>query len=321
MKVRIGIIGPGRIAERFASVARTSESVELVAAASRDQSRARAFAASFGLPKAYGSYADLARDPEVDAVYIALTHNFHYGAARLCLEAGKAVLCEKPLVTTRREAESLAATAKSHNALLMEAMWSRCVPATIRAREWARSGRIGRIRLIDASFCFKAAYDPEDRLFNPALAGGALYDAGVYPIEFATGMAGEEPSAVEGVAALGETGVDVFDSVSLGFPGGAVASLKCGLTARVPQDAFVYGGLGSIAVYGFLGPRKAELFDAQGKSVEVFEEGFDDGFIYEIEHFAELYRAGKKESDLIPLRDSIACAGVFDTLMGKWGLM
>jgi predicted dehydrogenase len=320
MKVRIGIIGPGRIAERFASVARASKGVQIIAAASRDRARAEAFAAKFDIPKVAESYLDLARDASVDAVYIALTHNFHYEAARLCLENGKAVLCEKPLATTKKDAKSLAAIAEAHNVLLMEAMWSRCVPATIRAKEWARSGRIGRIRLIDASFCFKAAYDPEDRLFNPALAGGALYDAGVYPIEFATGMTGESPSAVEGVAAIGETGVEVFDSMSLGFPSGAVASLKCGLTARVPQDAFVYGGLGSIAVYGFLGPKRAELFDAQGKSVEVFEEDFDDGFIYEIEHFAELYRDGKKESDLIPLRDSIACAGAFDTLMGKWGL-
>lgn len=314
MKLSLGIIGPGRIAERFAKVAKTSPLVELAAVASSDRLRASAFAEKWGVPKVCGSYLELARDPSVDAVYIGLTHNFHYDAARLCLENGKAVLCEKPMVTTKREAEALASLARSRGVLLMEAMWTRCLPAFRKAKSWVQGGAIGKVGLVQAAFCFNAPFKPEDRLFNPELAGGALFDAGVYPIEFATGILGESPSLARGVATLGETGVDLFDSMSLAFPSGAVASLACGLSAKASTDARVWGSSGSVAVYNFLGTRKCERFDAEGASVEVFEEGFDDGFIFEIEHFAGLFAEGRKESDLVPLADTIACAGVFDDL-------
>jgi predicted dehydrogenase len=318
MKVRFGIIGAGRIAERFASVARSSERAEVVAVASRDEARAADFASRMGIARRCPSYLDLVRDPEIDAVYVATTHNFHLEQAALCLENGKAVLVEKPLVTARADAEALASLSKSRKLLLMEAMWTRCIPAFRKAREWVREGRIGAPRLVEAAFCFKAPFDPKDRLFNPELAGGALFDAGVYPIEFATGILGENPSRVSGVASIGETGVDYFDSIGLGFPSGAVASLACGLTAQVPRDARVYGDEGSVAVYDFLGARKCERFDRDGKPVEAFESKFEDGFIFEIEHFAELLRKGAIESDLIPQADSVACAGVFDELRKGW---
>jgi predicted dehydrogenase len=271
-----------------------------------------------GVPKVHDSYLDLVRDTGIDAVYIGLTHNFHYEAAQLCLENGKAVLCEKPMATTKREAESLAALAASRNVLLVEAMWTRCLPAFLRAKEWTRAGKVGKIGLVEAAFCFKAPYDPLGRLFNPELAGGALLDAGVYPIEFAMGILGEAPSAIAGVASMGETGVDYFDSMSLLFPSGAIASLSCGLSARASTDARVYGDRGSIVSYNFLGSKRCELFDSDCALVETFEGDFEDGFIFEIEHFADLYRNGKKESDLIPLEDTIACAGIFDEMRKQW---
>jgi predicted dehydrogenase len=200
----------------------------------------------------------------------------------------------------------------------MEAMWTRCMPAFQRARDWVREGKIGKPALVEADFCFKAPFDPKDRLFDPTLAGGALFDAGVYPIEFATGILGESPCSIAGAARIGETGVDYFDSMSLGFPSGAVASLSCGLTAAVPRDARVYGDAGSILVRDFLGARACERFDAEGKAVEAFRSEFDDGFIFEIEHFAELFRQGKTESDLIPLADTIDCARIFDELRKGW---
>jgi predicted dehydrogenase len=320
MDLRFGIIGLGGIAERFAKVLSSAEGASLAAVASRDRARSEAFARKYGAAKAHDGYLDLILDPEVDAVYIALTHNLHYEYAKACLENGKALLCEKPLVTTRADAESLAAISRSRGLLLMEAMWTRCLPAVRKAKAWVEEGRIGSVKLIEAAFCSKAPYDPKSRLFDPKLAGGGLFDLGVYPIEFATGILGEDPTAVSGAASIGETGVDCFASMSLGFPGGAVASLACGLTARAPLDARVCGDSGSIVVYDFYGSRKCELLDAAGKREEVFEGDFEDGFIFEIEHFIALYRAGRIESDLIPLSDSIACAGVFDTLMSQWGL-
>jgi predicted dehydrogenase len=320
MNIRFGIVGLGGIAERFAAVLRAVAGLELAGVAARDQARAEAFARRFGAARAHESYADLIRDPGIDAVYIALTHNFHYEVAKLCLERGKAVICEKPLVLAKGDAESLASISRERKVLLMEAMWTRCLPAVRKAREWVAAGRIGQPKLVQAAFCFKAPRDPEGRLFNAALAGGALYDAGVYPIEFASGILGENPLTATGAASVGATGVDEYDSISLGFPSGAVASLACGMTARTPNEARVYGAEGSIVLGNFLGAKRAELFDGDGVLVEAFESEFVDGFIFEIEHFAGLYRGGKLESDLIPLEDSIACAGVFDTLMNKWGL-
>jgi predicted dehydrogenase len=320
MNIRFGIVGLGRIAERFAAVMRTAKGLELSGVAARDEARAEAFARRFGAARVHESYSALIRDPGIDAVYIALTHNFHYEIAKLCLEQGKAVICEKPLVLTKKDAESLVSISRERKVLLMEAMWTRCLPAVRKAREWVAAGRIGPPKLVQAAFCFNAPRDPEGRLFNKALAGGALYDAGVYPIEFAAGVLGENPHAATGATSVGATGVDEYDSISLGFPSGAVASLACGMTARTPNDARVYGAEGSIVLPNFLGAKRAELFDGENVLVEAFESEFVDGFIFEIEHFAELYRAGKLESDLIPLKDSVACAGVFDALMNKWGL-
>lgn len=320
MNLRFGIIGLGDIAARFALVLNETEGVELAAVASRDRDRSEAFARKFGAGKACDSYLELIRDPGVDAVYIALTHNFHYELARLCLENGKAVLCEKPLVTTRKDAEALVALARKKEVLLMEAMWTRCIPAFRKAKEWVGGGRVGAVKLVEAAFCFNAPFDPESRLFNPKLAGGGLYDVGVYVIEFATGILAENPSTVTGAASVGKSGVDEYAALSLGFPSGALASLACGITAKSSTDARVYGTEGSVAVYEFFGSRKCELFGPDGATVETFREDFKDGFVYQIRHFAELYRAGRIESGLIPLADSVACAGVFDTLMTSWGL-
>jgi predicted dehydrogenase len=320
MDLRMGIVGLGIIAERFAAVMKNAKAVALTAVAARDRAKAEAFARRFGAAKACSSYLDLIRDEEVDAVYIALTHNYHYEIARLCLEAGKAVICEKPLVTTKKEAESLAALARSRKLLLMEAMWTRCIPAFRKARQWVGEGKIGAVKLVEAGFCFKAPFEPEGRIFNPKLAGGGLYDAGVYPIEFATGILGENPDRIGGFASIGVTGVDEYASISLGFPSGALASLSCGVTAAAPRDAKVYGSEGSVVLHDFLGARKCERFDPEGRLAESFEEDFADGFIYQIEHFASLRREGKTESGLIPLADSIACAGVFDELRKQWGL-
>ncbi|HEX2944975.1 MAG TPA: Gfo/Idh/MocA family oxidoreductase [Clostridia bacterium] len=320
MKVRFGIIGLGGIANRFASVLNTAEGVELHAVAASDEKRAVEFAEKHGAVKASKSYLELIGDKDVDVIYISLTHNFHYDMIKLCLEHGKSVICEKPMVLHQKEAEELASLAGERNVLLMEAMWSRFTPAFIKAREWVKGNRIGQVRLINASFCFNVPFDPKHRLYNPELAGGSLYDAGVYPIEFATGIMGESPLKVTGVASICKTGVDDYAAFSMSFRNGALASLSCGFTAATSQDAYVYGTEGHIIVHSFLGSRKCELLDKNNNVVESFETSFDDGFIFEILHFAGLYRDKKTESEIIPLKDTIACAGIFDELMRQWGL-
>lgn len=320
MKIKFGIIGLGGIAARFASVLNTFEGAELVGVASSDKNKADAFANKFNAKKAYNNYLELVKDKDIDVVYIGLTHNFHYEAIKLCLNNNKGVLCEKPLAISKLEAEELVALSKEKNVLLMEAMWSRFTPAFIKAKEWVKNGEIGDVRLVNASFCFNVPFDAENRLFNPKLAGGSLFDAGVYPIEFTTGILGENPTAVNGFSKISKTGVDDFVTMNMSFESGALATLSCGLTANTNRDASVYGTKGSVVVYDFLGAKKVELYDNENKLIEAFEENFEDGFIYEIKHFTNLYINNKIESDIIPLKDTVACAGIFDDLMTQWDM-
>jgi Predicted dehydrogenases and related proteins len=321
MNVRFGIIGLGRISNRFAKVLKTAKGVELTAVASREQARSDEFARKYGAKRAYASYEELINDPEVDLIYDGLTHNFHYDLTKQCLESHKAVLCEKPFVTNQKDALELVALAKEKSTFLMEAMWTRCMPVYQQAKTWVKEGKIGDVKLIMADFNYKTAYDPENRLFNPKLAGGSLFDVGVYPLEFATGILAETPLAASGSALLSPSGVDAAAAFSLRFPRGALASLTCGFNVNTPNTAAIYGTEGSIKLDSSYTPRLAELFNEKGKRLARFQQSVADGFIYQIEHSAKCFSEGKLESDLIPWADTVACAGIFDDLRKQWGLI
>ncbi|MFA9380202.1 MAG: Gfo/Idh/MocA family protein, partial [Acetanaerobacterium sp.] len=284
------------------------------AVAARDSERAKAFAEKFSAKKFYGSYLDLIRDDEVDAIYIGLPHNLHYEIAKLCVENGKAVLCEKPFFTNKKDAEALFELAAKRKCLLMEGMWTRFLPAYRKAKEWVDQGKIGQLKLIDASFSFNAPFQAEGRLFNPQLAGGALLDAGVYPIEFATGIAGEYPEKLASLSTKAPTGVDDVDVIQMRFPSGVLASLSCGISVKTSPDAHIYGTNGFVVVYNFLATKKCELYDNEGQLVESFNKEVPDGFVYEIEHFCDLYQRGCTESDLISWRNTMDCAEIFDRI-------
>lgn len=319
MGIRYGIIGLGDIATRFVKVLNRVENVELTAVAARDKAKAEAFAEKFNASKAYDNYIELINDEEVDVVYVALTHNFHYDIVKHCLNKGKSVLCEKPLTTSKKDTEELIALSREKKVLLMEAMWMKCIPAFIKAKQWVKTGKIGDVKLISASFGIHAKFNPESRLFNPDLAGGSVYDVGVYPIQFATGILNECPEIVNGIATICETGVDEYAAINMSFKSGVLATLSCGLTAYTNRDARIYGTQGNIIVYDFFGSQKCELYDSENNLKECFGERFEDGFIYEIEHFNELYLNNRIESNLVPHRDAIMCADIVDKLLKKWG--
>lgn len=319
MGIRYGIIGLGDIATRFVKVLNRVDNVKLTAVAARDKAKAEAFAEKFKAAKSYDNYIELINDKEVDVVYVALTHNFHYDIVKHCLNKGKAVLCEKPLTTSKKDTEELIALSREKKVLLMEAMWMKCIPAFIKAKQWVKTGKIGDVKLISASFGNHAKFNPESRLFNPDLAGGSVYDVGVYPIQFATGILNECPEFVNGMATICETGVDEYAAINMSFKSGALATLSCGLTAYTNRDARIYGTKGNIIVYDFFGSQKCELYDSENNLKECFGESFEDGFIYEIEHFNELYLTNKIESNLVPHRDVIMCADIVDKLLKKWG--
>jgi predicted dehydrogenase/aryl-alcohol dehydrogenase-like predicted oxidoreductase len=250
-----GIVAPGGIARRFASQLPASRTGRLVAVGSRDLQRAQAFAGEFGGQRAYGSYAAVLEDDEVDAVYIATPHPWHVDWTVRAAEAGKHVLCEKPLAVNWAHAMAAQAAAKRHDVFLMEAYMYRCHPQTALLADLVKSGTIGTVHQIQSSFAFAAQPDPASRLLDPALGGGGILDVGGYPVSAARLVAGAaigqpfaDPVEVTGTGWLGETGVDEWTVATLRFAGGLTAQVACGVRLAAENVIRVYGSEGFLEV-------------------------------------------------------------------------
>lgn len=318
---RWGVIAPGSIANKFAQSLRAWPNHEIVAVGSRSIERAEQFGEQYQVKNRYGSYSEVAKDPAVDAVYVAPPHRFHKDAVLLCLEQGKAVLCEKPLTVNRREAEELVAAAKRKNVFLMEAMWTRFLPAMRRVREWIRHGRIGDVRMLRADFCFRSGWNPEGRLLNPELAGGSLLDVGVYVIALAFDIFRRSPMKVESIGQIGDTGVDEHAGLVFGYDDGSLAVLTCGVRTRLPVQAIISGTDGMIEIPPtFYDAQKAVLTTDEGREVIEFPHEVN-GFEYEVAEVERCVRAGKTQSAIMPLEHSLAMADTMDSIRREWGLV
>jgi dihydrodiol dehydrogenase / D-xylose 1-dehydrogenase (NADP) len=317
--VNWGIVGPGGIAQRFARDLRLVEGARLAAVASRDQQRAEAFAKEFGGGRATNDLAALADDPSVDIVYIASPHNAHFDIARTLLEAGKPVLCEKPLTVNAAQARSLIEISRRRGVFLMEAVWTRFLPIYRRVREWLDGGRIGEPRLVSSVLCVKFAYNPEDRWFNPALAGGGLLDLGVYNLTMTQWVFRAYPEHVAATAHFAATGVDEMLSASLRYPGGRMAQFTCGMTARADNALMIVGEKGFIHVASmFHSATEARL--VIGKESETAHEPLrGEGFEYEIEEAMRCVREGRIESPQIPHADTLATMELIDQIFSRIG--
>lgn len=319
-EVRFGIIGLGGISSRFAGALKTVRGVKLTHVAAHDLQRAESFARKFGAQQFSDHYNDVISDEKVDVVYIGLTHNFHYEFTKACLVNHKAVICEKPLTTNYRDARELVSLAEKNKTLMMEALWTRCMPAYRTAKKWVENGKIGKVKLVTANFNYHFPFDPEHRLYNTKLAGGALFDVGIYLIDFALGILDEFPKSITGETQLAPNGVDEADTISMKFESGALASLNCGFNAQASDEAWIYGARSRIRLNNCYGPRKSELFDEKGRRISVFRDLVRDGFEHEIRHCADLFRKGEVESPLIPWKDSLESARIFDLLRKQWGM-
>lgn len=328
--LRWGILGPGSIAKRFSTDVKLLPDHALTAVGSRDLEKANAFADSFEIPNRHGSYEALVADPDVDIIYVATPHPFHKEHTLLALNAGKAVLCEKPFTINRAESEELVATARAKNLFLMEGMWSRCFPIVRKARALASSGAIGKPRMLEADFGFRAGstddsgkltgFNPQGRLFDPALGGGALMDVGVYPVSLACMFFGT-PDAVAGLATVGTSGVDENSGMLLRFAGGEIGVTSTSIQANTVQKATLLGSDGRIEIHAPWWRPSALTVYRNGQEPEKIEEPFEGGgFQFEAMHVAECLRAGKTESDLITLDESLAIMGVLDTLRAQIGV-
>lgn len=314
---RIGILGPGRIAAAFAEAIPHATGCRLQSVASRDPVRAAAFARQHEAVTAHSSYEALAADPEVDLIYIATPHRFHAEQIRLCLEADKAVLCEKPITTSAAELAPLIALASEKGLFLMEGLWSRCLPAWLQARSWIKEGRIGPARFASADFGFRAAWNPADRLLNPDLAGGALWDVGIYTLAFATWMLGTELQQVHAAVRRGGTGVDEDSALLLRFATGAAAQLTCSIQTATPQAARVEGPNGSITLrHPFWKSNEVYVDDGKADESMVFAEEVP-GFTHEIRHVRDCLRQGRSESPLVPLAESLLWQQIIDQALAR----
>ncbi|GAA3549412.1 Gfo/Idh/MocA family oxidoreductase [Amycolatopsis ultiminotia] len=253
--LRWGLLAAGTIAAEFAKGVERSRHGVLTAVAARTAERARDFATRFDLPKAYDSYENLLADPEVDAIYIATPHALHAEWAIRAAEAGKHVLCEKPLTVNAAEAEKVIDAARRNDVFLMEAFMYRLHPQTRRLVELIESGAIGEVRAVDVTFSFDSGANDAARLADPALGGGGILDVGCYctslarlVAQAATGTAAAEPTSVTGMARLTGRGVDEFAMGLLRLPGGIIAQLSCGYRLSQDDHIRVYGTTGRLSV-------------------------------------------------------------------------
>ena len=312
-KYRWGILGPGSIAKKFAAGLAALPDAVLCAVGSRDAGRARAFADEYGFERAYGSYAELAADADVDAIYVATPHPQHQEAATLCLSAGKAVLCEKPFAPNASQASRMIECAKKHNVFLMEAVWTRFLPSILKTRELIAGGAIGEVLHVNADFAFRAPANPESRLFNPDAAGGSLLDVGVYNLSFCSMLFGRQPDRVQSHLSIGETGVDEFASVILNYKGGQSASLFSALRVGTGQDAAIYGENGYIKLPGYWHGDTVVLYNNEG--TKEFKLPFEStGYQFEAAEVMSCLNRGLKESPVMPLRETLEVIKLADRI-------
>jgi len=296
--VRIGVLGAAKIARLFAEGVRPSRKVVIAAVASRDVDRAAAFARDANIARVHASYEALLADPEIDAVYVPLPNNLHAAWSIRAAEAGKHVLCEKPLAASAAEARAVFEAARRNSVFVVEAYPYRAQPQTVKLGTLLAAKAIGRLQLIQASFGFPLS-DAANIRMSPALAGGALMDAGSYPVSLVRTVAGERPIRVYAVSRWAESGVDLTTLATLEFAGGLLAQISCSFATARHRHAFIAGDAGSIHTTYFndtsptfpplLEVRRGTGWDAQR---EIVETASSNGFLAEAESFHDLVRNG-----------------------------
>ena len=318
-KIRWGILATGGIAATFAEDLKLLPDAEITAVGSRTLEAAQAFAGRFDIPRAYGSWDELAADPDVDVIYVATPHSAHHRATRICLDAGKAVLCEKAFTIIAAEAEDLVSRARDRGLFLMEAMWTRFNPAVRRIVSLVSDGAIGEPRVLAADFGFVGPDDPTHRLRNPELGGGALLDVGVYPVSFAHLFLGT-PHSIASWARLSPQGVDETTGIVLGYESGALGVLSCSIVASQPVAAVISGSQGRIEVPRFPRPDRFTLV-IEGRDPETFEYSLEGhGYTYQAREVMRCLREGLTESPLMPWQATLEVMRTLDTIRAQIGV-
>ncbi|MDO9455066.1 Gfo/Idh/MocA family protein [Nocardioides sp.] len=331
--IRWGILATGKIARKVATDLALVPGAELVAVGSRSPGSAAEFAASYGGPstRAHGSYEELVADPDVEVVYVASPHSLHLEHARLAFEAGKHVLCEKPVTTTVAEAEAMVALAQEHDRFLMEAMWTACHPVVRAVAAGLRDGRFGTPRHLHAELGFVVDAPPGDRLLDPALGAGAMLDMGIYPLTLAHLLLGEAES-LAATATLSESGIDLDVAVAGRYSGGALMTMNASMTSWSSRAATIATDRGRIDLADFHHPTHATwtAYDEGGtndrvsvltpETIEGDEPVVGVGYGNEVAEVGRCLRAGLRESPLVPHAQTLTILRQMEAVLASVGV-
>ncbi|MCU1404912.1 MAG: oxidoreductase [Glaciihabitans sp.] len=316
--LRWGVVGTGSIATKFVRALRKNTSQRLVAVAARSPERTARFAVEFEIPAVFATVEELVADTQVDVVYVATPHSSHRDVALLAIAAGKHVLIEKPIAVSAGEAREIVAAARVAGVFVMEAMWTRYLPQTDIIRQLIADETLGEIHLVQADFGFRAPFDPSSRMFDPALGGGALLDAGVYPISFASFAIGKAVT-ISAAGAVTSTGVDTRAVLSIGTADGAKALLATSIVSRTPTRAAIIGSDGRVEVTRpFYSPSGLEVsFTVNGveETTSWRDDRFDAGFhalSYQAIALAAYVAAGRTESPVHSLDETVSILATID---------
>jgi predicted dehydrogenase len=318
--LRWGILAPGNIANRFAQAFEVVEHGVLFGVASRELSRAEEFAKQYNIPNTYDSYQALIDSDDIDVVYIASPHRFHFQLIKSCLLAGKPVLCEKPLCVTAKEAAELIELSKKTKTFLMEALWTRCLPVWHEVKKWIDDGRIGDVVTMQSSFGFVFPDDPNNRLYNLNLAGGALLDTGIYNIAMSDFVMQKAPLAVHSAVEKSVTDVDKRTTGLLDY-GSATSSFTCTLVSELSNSFAIYGTQGSIVVdANFWEGQGAQLNPLGGDSLVSDLPYRKNGFEYQIDEVHKCLQTGKLESPNVSHEFTLRTAKIMDKILTDGGV-
>ena len=314
-----GILGPGGIAKAFAADLQLLEGHSIAAVGSRTLANAQNFSSSFG-GTAYGSYEELVADSAIDAIYVATPHPAHKDNVILALNAGKAVLCEKPFSVNAREAQEMIEAAQANNVALMEAMWARFLPHYAKVREIIASGVLGKIHTIHADHGQRLADQNIPRLVEPTLAGGALLDLGIYPVSFAHMILGN-PSKITSSGVLTDKGVDAQTSMIFDYADGAQAVLNTTMIEQTPCRAVVAGLNGWLEIdRTFYNPASMRVILNDGTVTEYPSSYKGHGLREQAESFKQLVLSGEKQSEILNWQDTIDIMKTLDQVRSQIGL-
>lgn len=319
-QLKWGLLGTGWIAEQFANALADLPNAQRWSVLSRNQASAESFAQTHQFAHAYSDQAAFLADPELDVVIIGSPHPRHAEQTIACLNAGKHVLCEKPMGINSQQVEAMIAAAQANQRFLMEAMWMWFHPSTIKAKQLLEAGAIGKPHLFHADFSVHFPFDPSHRMYDPALGGGALLDIGIYPLALALYLFGA-PTSVYGQAQLGQTGVDEQESIILEYGDDRQANCVASVRAAGPCEATVTGSSGYIRFQRNFWHSQQLLVQSNGQAIETLDLPFiGNGYVAEVAHVAECIQAGLIESPIVTWEASRSLINTMDQLRQSWGI-